>query len=196
MSEKKGSLSALVFLVVLTSLCTVFLSFTNTMYQGVKAGRQRELRMKIWEDFDNDIDLTAFDREFSEAVSVKENGKNIYYMYAPRHLAALHMIGPGLWGDIELLMLIDYENKMINKLYVLSQIETPGLGARISEQPFLDQFSNLDYSKTVRIEKERSGKPGEVDAISGATKTSKSLEAIINAGLKTFASFGGKEAKP
>ncbi|HCM28897.1 MAG: hypothetical protein A2Z99_02185 [Treponema sp. GWB1_62_6] len=192
----KKSLSALAFLVILTSLCTVFLSFTNGLYQNVKAGRQRELRMKIWMTFGNQVDGGTFDREFPESVSVKEDGKNSFYQYAARDQAALHLTGPGLWGDIELLMFIDYRNKTIREMFVLSQIETPGLGARISEQAFLDQFRGLDYSGSVRITKDRSGKSGEVDAVSGATKTSGSLEAIINKGLETFSSFAAKEAKP
>jgi Na+-translocating ferredoxin:NAD+ oxidoreductase RnfG subunit len=182
--------------VLLTSLCTVFLSFTNALYQGVQAGRQRELRMKIWTAFGENPGGAAFDSEFAESVSVKEAGKNRYYTYAPRSLAALHLTGPGLWGDIELLLIIDYGNKTIRELSVLSQIETPGLGARISEQAFLDQFRGLDYSLSVRVTKARQGRNGEVDAVSGATKTSASLESIINRGLEAFPSIAGKEATP
>jgi len=192
----RKSLSALAFLVILTSLCTVFLSFTNGLYQNVKAGRERELRMKIWMTFGNQVDEETFDREFSESVSLKEAGKNSFYQFTAHNLAALHLTGAGLWGDIELLMIIDHGNGTIQELIVLSQIETPGLGARISEQAFLDQFRGLDYSGSVRITKDRSGKSGEVDAVSGATKTSGSLEAIINKGLETFSSFAAKEAKP
>jgi len=189
-------IKALIFLVALTTLCTAFLSFTNSVYQKVRAVRQRELRMEIWEEFGNTVEPQSFDRDFSAAVTTGESKKNSFYLYAPGKLAALHLTGPGLWGDIELLIFIDYSARTVSEINVLSQVETPGLGGRIAEQQFLDQFRNLDYAGTVRIEKQSSGKPGAVEAISGATKTSANLEAIINSGLQAFEATYEKEITP
>jgi len=68
---------------------------------------------------------------------------------------------------------------MIFKMRILSQAETPGLGGRIVEQAFLNSFEEAEIRPQLKLVK-FSTKPNEVDAISGATKTSNFLEVIVN----------------
>lgn len=187
MQRWKDNLSAALFLIVLTSVSTLFLSFTNVVYQKVKAERQRDLRMLIYSSFGLNVVPESFDDDFLNAVEIRENKKNVFFAQKDGPLAALHVIGPGLWGEIEMLIVIDFQKRVIKELSVLSQIETAGLGARIQEKWFQDQFKNLDYSRTVKVVKERKGKTGEVDAVTGASKTSASVENIINNSLSRFA---------
>ena len=68
---------------------------------------------------------------------------------------------------------------------VLESKETPGLGDKIfKDQPFVDQFFARPQTPLVAI-KAGSGKelPGEIDAITGATISSKVVVNIINNGI-------------
>jgi Na+-transporting NADH:ubiquinone oxidoreductase subunit C len=89
--------------------------------------------------------------------------------------------------------LINEETEKITELKVMHHTETPGLGGRIEEEWFLSQFRDLDYFDSVKIVKERTGARGEVDAISGATVTSRSMENIINSALNRYREKVGRE---
>ncbi len=61
----------------------------------------------------------------------------------------------------------------------MKQNETPGLGARITEKWFKEQFRGKSAPFTMAAEG-TSEKPGELDAITGATKTSQAVLRIVN----------------
>jgi Na+-transporting NADH:ubiquinone oxidoreductase subunit C len=62
---------------------------------------------------------------------------------------------------------------------IVSQNETPGLGARIEEAWFTDQFADRQGPFTM-VEEGTSDAPNEIDAITGATRTSEAFRNIIN----------------
>ncbi len=77
--------------------------------------------------------------------------------------------GQGMWGEIRYAAGIDQEYKMTG-MTVLDQSETPGLGARIEEPWFQEQFQGL---KAEEMELEKFG--GKIDTITGATTTTKAV---------------------
>jgi electron transport complex protein RnfG len=81
--------------------------------------------------------------------------------------------GRGMWGDITVAGGIDLDYNVAG-VVILEQGETPGLGARIAEKTFLKQFVGLEADE-VKLEKYG----GKVDAISGATISSRSVTDII-----------------
>jgi Na+-translocating ferredoxin:NAD+ oxidoreductase RnfG subunit len=70
-------------------------------------------------------------------------------------------------------------------LQVLEQTETPGLGTKVTEEPFTNQFVELVAEPNVGWVK---GAPptntNEIQTITGATISSKAIVNIVNAGLK------------
>jgi RnfABCDGE-type electron transport complex G subunit len=187
---RRPNLKMVVFLLIVTTLCTLFLSFVNRFYQKGIALQQRELRVKILQAFNVVFGEEDFDKVFNESIDIVEDPRGTFYIYRGAPLqAALLLSGSGLWSVIELLLFVNEDTKTVTELKVLTQAETPGLGARIEEDAFLDQFKGLDYSEEVKVVVEKKGEPGEVDAISGATKTSQSVQVIINDGIDTFRSI-------
>jgi len=91
---------------------------------------------------------------------------------------AVKAIGSGYGGTIELLVALEPTNLsstddlILRGLSVISHSETPGLGDKIIQSFFLDQFQEVFFSG---IELSKTG--GDIDAISGATISSK---AVIN----------------
>jgi Na+-transporting NADH:ubiquinone oxidoreductase subunit C len=88
--------------------------------------------------------------------------------------------GPGLWGDITMVVGFAADREHLSGIEFLKQSETPGLGARVSEAWFKRQFKGKRGPFTTVGEGEPS-KENEFDAVTGATITSGAVKAIVNA---------------
>jgi electron transport complex protein RnfG len=94
---------------------------------------------------------------------------------------ALPAQGNGYQGVVKLMVGLTPDLSHITGLDVLEQVETPGLGGRISEKSFQDQFKNISTTPEVEYVKNQSpSKDNEIKAITGATISSRSVVAIIN----------------
>ncbi len=98
--------------------------------------------------------------------------------------------GPGLWGTIEGVIAVTADLREIVGIEIVSDNETPGLGGRINEPWFKDQFrgervtaGGIDVTQIAG-----DGDPdrvnGLIDGVTGATRTSDSMEAIVNRELQ------------
>lgn len=88
--------------------------------------------------------------------------------------------GSGLWGEIVALVGITRQLDALTGLDFIKQSETPGLGARIEEPWFKDQFRGRrgpDFRPLP--EKTRSPDRSAFDAVTGATVTTKAVEKIL-----------------
>ena len=125
---------------------------------------------------------------------VEKNGDVFYEGYgASGNLigVALQNSGGGYNGQIEIMIGVDLEDDNIYKISVLNHQETPGLGARITENDFKSNFEDKafgDYS----VVKTPPSEETEVQAIAGATISSESATRIIEDALdKINSAYGG-----
>jgi len=90
--------------------------------------------------------------------------------------------GQGYADKIEVLIGLDAGGNAITGLFILDQKETPGLGNRILEKPWQDQFIDKLSETTLIVVKSGTGagQDNEIDGISGATISSRSVTNIIN----------------
>jgi Na+-transporting NADH:ubiquinone oxidoreductase subunit C len=88
--------------------------------------------------------------------------------------------GAGLWGTITAVIGIEPDGKTVSGVDFVAHNETPGLGARISEPWFEGQFDGRAGPFRLVPEGTRSEVPQEIDAITGATITSKAVRDIFN----------------
>jgi electron transport complex protein RnfG len=84
-------------------------------------------------------------------------------------------VGKGYGGLIDILVGLDNETT-IKGVTIVSHLESPGLGARITESSFRDQFAGLNIDDVVL---KRDG--GQIDAITGATISSGAVVDAIRA---------------
>jgi len=96
--------------------------------------------------------------------------------------------GSGYGGTIDILVsLSDLET--INAISIINHMETPGLGARIVESGFTEQFKGVAISD-VKLRKDN----GQIDAISGATISSLAVvKAVQEAAIEKVALLKEKE---
>ena len=98
--------------------------------------------------------------------------------------------GSGYADMIEVLIGVNSEGTMITGLYVLECKETPNLGDKIKGKAFLGEFTAAKELETSRpivaVMSAPKDKTNEIQAISGATVSSKSVCKIVN---KTVAKY-------
>ncbi len=88
--------------------------------------------------------------------------------------------GKGLWGTISAVVGFAVDCKTLTGVDFTSHNETPGLGGRISEPWFGEQFKGKYGPFKMVPEKTRSTNPGSFDAITGATITSTAVLKMLN----------------
>jgi Na+-transporting NADH:ubiquinone oxidoreductase subunit C len=106
---------------------------------------------------------------------------------------AFPAVGPGFWGPIEAMVGVDAEMAEITGLDFPRHSGTPGRGARMPEDWFRDQFRGLPLRKSDGdgdyfrlVPPGSAGGEGELDAITGATMTSKAIERFLNREIESF----------
>lgn len=108
---------------------------------------------------------------------------------------AMPYSGSGFQGNIRLMIGLDCDLKKITGMRVLEQVETPGLGTKVAEEFFTNQFIDLVTDPLiVCIKGAKASKVNEVEAITGATISSKAVLRIVNEGLSELRSLK-KEGK-
>jgi Na+-transporting NADH:ubiquinone oxidoreductase subunit C len=174
----------IIFLLAIFTICTLLLSFAQFFYDKASVVFNRRLYAEILNLYDIEHTFPTIDNDFAASFSTVQAGGKTYYISEndnPRTIG-FKTEGAGLWSTIEIFVSVKIKEEKIFGLLILSQGETPGLGARISEPQFLNTFFDLDINPEVKIVK-FSMSSNEVDAISGATKTSSALEKIVNKGI-------------
>ncbi len=107
--------------------------------------------------------------------------------------------GPGFQDTIRLLYgYLPQERKVVG-MEILQSRETPGLGDKIyKDAAFVANFEKLSIDpEIITVKKGRKSAPNEVDAITGATISSKAVVQIINRGNQRWVPrFSGSETMP
>ena len=88
----------------------------------------------------------------------------------------------GFSGNVSLMVGI-LADGTVNNISVLQHAETPGLGSKMTEPSFKDQFNNKNAdSFNFKVKKDG----GDVDAITAATISSRAFCDAVNRALSTF----------
>lgn len=108
--------------------------------------------------------------------------------------------GAGLWGPVWGYVAFGKDLKTVNGAYFDHSGETPGLGAKIKDDPsfrasFIGKVADFGAEKALQILKGAT-QDNQVDAITGATMTSKGLSEAIEAWLACYKPYfqGGEAA--
>ena len=109
----------------------------------------------------------------------------------------LPLSGKGLWGGIGGYLALDEDKNTIYGVNFNHEGETPGLGAKIVEMPFREQFEGKHIrnaeGQVVSVAVLKAGNQAEgqeqVDAISGATITSTGVSTMLQVNLGEYAEF-------
>lgn len=188
MPKKKKVLYPVFFMVAVTVFFTVILSGINelsirTIEKQEKLKIQTKVLNSLGVDYGRDDDKII--QIYGEIIEEKELNGMKYYEARTGGIVdgyAFTVEGAGLWGRIEGILALDSELSSIMGIEFISHSETPGLGGRIEEIWFLEQFRHIpiEYEEGEHTLVFKPSLGGNVDAISGATITSKAVLKILN----------------
>ena len=92
--------------------------------------------------------------------------------------------GQGYQGEIKMMVVSDKSLEYLKGIEVVESLETPGLGAKIQEDPFKSQFKGLKVTEDMVCVKDEATREGQIKAITGATVSSRAVVNILNKRLK------------
>ncbi|MDD2851319.1 MAG: RnfABCDGE type electron transport complex subunit G [Desulfuromonadaceae bacterium] len=92
----------------------------------------------------------------------------------------------GYSGPISAMVGFDIATTKITAIKVLSQRETPGLGAKAKESAFQDRYKNKNSTVPLEVSKTAPTKENQIQAITASTITSKAVTKGVNAARENF----------
>ena len=119
-------------------------------------------------------------------VMIKKDHKTTYYsLFRVIHESKLagwviKAGGQGYADKIEILIGLDPGENIITGLFVLEQKETPGLGNKIIFPGWRNQFIQKKTNTPLVVAKGNIQAPNAIDAVTGATISSRSVTGIVN----------------
>ena len=176
--------------VVLLVICTtsgVVLSYVNEAtiapreYQYIKFVQEPSIKA-VLSDYDND----PVKERIKLVVGEDEEGKPLEIVVFPAkkggetQAVAYSAAAKGYHDLIEVMIGVGPKGTLTG-ISIMTHTETPGLGARIVEPEFTDQFAGLDLETT-----KLSAEGGKVDALSGATFSTVGVITAVGAALEQF----------
>ncbi len=191
---KNSFIYPIIFMMAVTAVFIAVLAGLNYVTEDtIEFNQESELQRKILYIFDilpKDGAEEDVERLFNENVIEKEWGELRGYALTQGGQETAYAVpinGPGLWGSIIGYIGLNTNYTEIIGIEFVTQSETPGLGGRISEDSYKEQFRGIDISGKMDEFIVSSPEPNSnVDAIAGATQTSAAVVKLINEDIKLF----------
>jgi Na+-transporting NADH:ubiquinone oxidoreductase subunit C len=198
--NKHGIIYTILFTFIVSFLFVLVLAFAN---EGTRAqvafnqtvSRQRAILNALGIEYAGADDVVA---KYQSVDEVQQGDVTLYRAEVDGETVyAKEFNGSGLWGTISGIIAVDESMNRTVGLEIISHNETPGLGGRIDEGWFKEQLRGeriVNGSITVAGsgDGDTDHDNGEIDAITGASRTSDSMQVIINAELTALSeALGG-----
>lgn len=102
----------------------------------------------------------------------------------------------GYSGKISILAGFDIVSARITAVKVLSQTETPGLGAKAKDRYFQDRYKDKNTAVPLEVSKTAPVRENQIQAITASTITSKAVTKGVNAAREHFIAHFAKGKLP
>ena len=190
--KKDSNTYIFLYITALVVVIAVVLTLVSTGLKPLRdRNKQAEQYQQILRAAGHDIDRSKAVEAFSNlAVPLTEDGRQYRVVCADGSSGiALRLDGKGLWGPIWGYAVVSEDGQTLKGVAFDHKSETPGLGAKITDEAFLKSFEGKKlYDQDGNFVSVRVLKPGtsgeiadenRVDAISGATLTSKGVDEML-----------------
>lgn len=187
-AAKSTFLNLVITLGIITLVGSLALGYVFQWTKGPIAQAQMEKQLRAIEAVINGYDNNPVADKFK--VAAQEGLDSLEFFPAK---AAGELIGmaiktkssKGYSGDIWLMVGFNKQGE-IQRVVVIEHKETPGLGSKLTDKKFLDQFLNRNpASDNLKVKKDG----GSIDAITGATISSRAFSEAIQRAYETFQSM-------
>lgn len=176
----KETFKIILVLTLVCISCAFFLALVDTsLARRIETNTQDRIKNAISKLAPEAVKIDKIDTA-SELIYKLRDKKNKLIGYA------FIAWGQGYQGKIKMLVVIGSDLNNLVGIEVVESLETPGLGAKIQESAFRDQFKNLDVEDPIKCLKEKPSKNNQIMAITGATVSSNAVVNILNARIKSL----------
>ena len=144
----------------------------------------------------------AIDQQYAQTITdvQTEAGGQVYVAQVDGQTKyVLPVKGRGLWGGLWGYISIDEDKQHVFGTYFDHESETAGLGARIKERWFQEQFNgkpiftdNTQQVALTVVKKGASKAETEIDGVTGATLTRNGVAGMVTDGLQAYIDFLNK----
>ncbi len=202
--NRNSVIYAVVFTFIVCIAFVVVLSIANQVTLArVEANKRLESQTAVLKAFglaDATTPPGEIDAKYKQLITEKKvNGTTAYVATINGQIyVGVELTMPGLWGPITAVLATDKAGTVVQGFAIVDQQETPGLGGRITEPWFTDQFKGKKTLPDGTIAfAQGTGKGnfdpnnGTVDAITGASRTSDFVKALVNRELALARQIGG-----
>ncbi len=171
-----------VILLAITFVCTAVLALVNSFTQDVitknKVASQEKARVEVLQSADK------FEKADTGALALVELAVPVTDIYEgiKDNKTVGYTVGVtpnGYGGAIELVVGIDTDYT-VTGITIISMSETPGLGAKIKDNSFKDGIKGKNAKDGLTVNKNGNASDNEINAISGATISSRAVCDGIN----------------
>ncbi|NQT64988.1 MAG: FMN-binding protein [FCB group bacterium] len=183
-----------IFMLIIT---IIFIGILATFYQlsidKVTKYNQTQLKKMVLNVFE--LPTEDIENDFTKYITIQETESLLYYEAKVDSVLlgfCFPISGSGLWGTIQALLSVTPNFDEIINIEIVNQNETPGLGGRITENWFKDQFKgkilidNDIVRSFVLIPENETSKNSEINQITGATASSKAVVDMIYKNVKKY----------
>ena len=194
--KKNPIIKNALILTIITLIAGLGLGFVYEITKNPIAQAQEKAKKEAWQAVFTDVDANAFE---AQDVDAKIADKAIKSVGAKATVDEVCKAGDkgyvitttdkeGYGGDIQITVGITSDGT-VNGISILSISETAGLGMKAKEDSFSSQFAGKQYKgkKAEKFVVSKDGGDGEqIDAISGATITSRAVTGAVNVALAYY----------
>ena len=160
MRKGNGGTYPILFLTLVVFISVIALTLTNSVTEERIVDARREAIKEMLQTLFPEMDDFIYDEAAERYTVTRDN--------APLGQAFM-ALAVGYGGPIDILVGLE-QNNALRGIEIISQKETPGLGAKIIEAAFLDQFAR-QTGETLALTRDG----GTIDAITGATISSSAV---------------------
>jgi len=193
MAKKESTLFNMVStLFVITAISSASLGFMYQLTKEPKAVAERAKQnfaiKAVLPEYDNDPSADAYE------IESYDGGENLVCYPASKNgeltgIAVKSWTMKGFSGLIRLMVGFDISGNIIN-ISVLEQKETPGLGTKMADAEFKDQYNSKNPG-TINIAVKKDG--GTIDAITAATISARAFSDAVDRAYKSLKKAGKLE---
>jgi len=171
----------------------IIIAIYLSTFDTIAANKEQELKEAVFQVLPGVTQMQKLHYEDSHLVVYrgKDDDETIYAGYDKQgSFVGYAIVGEGTGFQDTIRLLFGYlpkEQRMVGNV-ILDSRETPGLGDKIYKDPdFVANFNDLAVlPKIVAVKKGHKTKPNEIDAITGATISSKAVVRIMNNAVKKW----------
>ncbi len=196
---------SVVFMFIVTLVCTTIVTAVKIVNED-RIERNRKIKLQktiltvlgIKSDYLKTPDMVS--EVYKKRIRQEKTGdRTIYACYDNNGETvtgyAFPVDGQGFWGPIYAMVAVNPDATKLLGVSFYRHSETPGLGGRISEAWFSGQFKGLSLVLTGNekqyfylVPEEDRKRKNDLDAITGASRTSDAVQAFLNRELRVVVS--------